>query len=365
MKGATPRDGSSAGGAGTAVRKLRSRLEVQIHPADIRRRVIYLFLSRRDLLRAAVPAFFFFGFLLCGAFLAPAVVASFLSGRDYGTLKAEHEQQGKRLQALVQHLEELYPRGQDLRLETQRLFLAYGLSEESEGQGGYPVPVAEAPESAYRPHVERGLKLIAETTENLEAVDVFAREVQEFQAAYSDQVHSTPSIKPLPADSFVLTSPYGERVNPFTQQRETHVGIDLAALEGTPVFATADGVVVFAGRFPASQSIGWWRYGNLVVLRHSDRFVSLYGHCSELRVHQHDKVRRGDLIATVGSTGWSSNPHLHYEVRHREPEGDYEPIDPRIYILDHRWEGQEQFLIRARTAPALHDYQPLPKLLAR
>jgi murein DD-endopeptidase MepM/ murein hydrolase activator NlpD len=352
--------------APAAGRAPRPRLEIQIHPADIRKRVRYLFLTRRRLAQAALPLGLYLGFLLAGAALAPAVARNFLSGRTYGSLKAEHAQQGKRLLALVQHLEELHPRGQELRFETQKLSLAYGLSdEESKGLGGYPTPVAESPASALRSDIERGRQLIAETGDNLGAVEAFVREIQHFQELHLDQVRTTPSIKPLPADSFVLTSPYGARVNPFTQQRETHVGVDLASLEGTPIHATADGVVAFAGRFPASQSIGWWRYGNLVVLRHSDRFVSLYGHCAELKVRQNQKVRRGDTIATVGDTGWSSNPHLHYEVRRREAEGDYEPVDPRVYILDHRWDDQERLLIRARSAPPLTDYQPLPRLLAR
>lgn len=353
-------------------RELRqAQWELQIHPADIRRQVRYLFLSRRDLLLLVLAASLFLGFLSMGIYLAPTVVRNYLAVREHAALEAQQTQQGRRLLALVQRLDELYPRGRELRLGTQKLYLAYGLPElDSVGQGGFPVEIPAAPEPGYgdrkyRERIERGQRLIADITQELQVVEAFAREIEAFQEAYGEQVRSTPSIKPLPAGTFVLTSPFAERISPFTEQREVHAGVDLAALQGTPIHATADGVVAFAGRFPQRLSVGWWRYGNLVVVRNNESFVTLFGHCDEIKVRQGQRVQRGEVLATVGNTGWSTSPHLHYEVRRREEGGDFQPVDPRVYILDHRWDDQERLLVRVRSAPPLTDYQPLPPLFTR
>jgi murein DD-endopeptidase MepM/ murein hydrolase activator NlpD len=353
-------------GGGTEGERKRSHLELQIHPADIRREVRYLFFSRRAVLLWGTGLTLFVAYIGFALYLSPRVVGNFLSARERSALEAERTQQGRRLHALVQRLDELYPRGRDLRTEIEKLYLAYGLpGDESMGQGGYPVTVPPVPPSKYSDSVERGQHLIADITQELQVVEAFTREIEEFQRAYGEQVRSTPSVKPLPEGSFVLTSPFGDRVSPFTERREVHAGIDLAALPGTSVFATADGVVAYAGRFPQRLSVGWWRYGNLVVIRNNDSFVTLFGHCDEIKVRQGQKVKRGDLIATVGNTGWSTSSHLHYEVRRRDGDGDFRPVDPRIYILDHRWDDQERLLIRARSAPSLTDYEPLPRLFAR
>jgi murein DD-endopeptidase MepM/ murein hydrolase activator NlpD len=80
-------------------------------------------------------------------------------------------------------------------------------------------------------------------------------------------------------------------------------------------------------------------------------------------VRRGQRVEQGEVIARVGSTGLSTNPHLHYEVRRRDADGEFRPVDPRIYILDHRWRDDERILVRARNAPPLDDYQPLPPVL--
>jgi len=114
----------------------------------------------------------------------------------------------------------------------------------------------------------------------------------------------TPSVRPV-ASGFI-TGRFGRRMDPFTGQAAMHRGIDIAAQPGTQVRATADGVVSRAGI--------WGNYGLLVEINHGDGLVSRYAHCSKVLVKQGDRVRRGDRIARVGSTGKATGTHVHYEV---------------------------------------------------
>jgi murein DD-endopeptidase MepM/ murein hydrolase activator NlpD len=114
---------------------------------------------------------------------------------------------------------------------------------------------------------------------------------------------ATPTILPVRG---LVTASYGYRKSPFTGKREFHEGMDIAAPHGTPVVATADGIVRFAG--PAGS------YGNVVFLDHGHGFATAYGHNSTIRVHARQRVRRGEVIAYVGNTGRTTGPHVHYEV---------------------------------------------------
>ncbi|HTN52540.1 MAG TPA: peptidoglycan DD-metalloendopeptidase family protein [Anaeromyxobacter sp.] len=104
-----------------------------------------------------------------------------------------------------------------------------------------------------------------------------------------------------------VTSPFGERTDPFTGARAEHDGVDVGAPEGTPIRASAAGVVRAAGERGG--------YGNAVEIDHGHGLVTLYGHAADLLVHPGDRVEAGQPIATVGSTGRSTGPHLHFEVR--------------------------------------------------
>lgn len=105
-----------------------------------------------------------------------------------------------------------------------------------------------------------------------------------------------------------ITSHFGARISPFTGQYQFHTGLDIASAKGTPVLATADGTVQLAG----------WEggYGRLVILDHGYGFMTYYGHNSVLAVKPGDRVRRGQVIAYMGSSGSSTGPHTHYEVWH-------------------------------------------------
>ena len=149
------------------------------------------------------------------------------------------------------------------------------------------------------------------------SIDLLAETMRrEFPGAASYASDSAPHTMPSiwPAAGFV-SSPYGLRFD----GTEFHQGIDIAADMGAPIVATADGVVTAAG----------WNggYGNMVDVDHGGGIVTRYGHASALAVTVGQQVRRGEVIAYVGSTGRSTGPHVHYEVR-----VDGQPVNPAGYL---------------------------------
>lgn len=118
------------------------------------------------------------------------------------------------------------------------------------------------------------------------------------------------------------SSGYGERIDPIHQTRSMHAGFDLAAPAGTRVAAAASGEVVHAG--PAGT------YGNLVRIRHDDGFETRYAHLSRIDVQLGDRVEIGQAIGAVGSTGRSTGPHLHFEIRKQG-----KALDPTSYLPLH------------------------------
>ncbi len=124
-----------------------------------------------------------------------------------------------------------------------------------------------------------------------------------------------------PLDSIVHSSSYGWRQSPFGQGWKFHAGLDLEGDRGDAVYAVQRGLVVFAGWYGG--------YGYVIDLDHGDGVVTRYGHNSRLLVSAGDTVEAGDLIAQMGSTGWSTGPHLHFELR-----VDGESIDPSPYFAN-------------------------------
>lgn len=124
---------------------------------------------------------------------------------------------------------------------------------------------------------------------------------------------SLPSISPV---NGWLASGFGIRISPFTGKKTMHSGVDLASPIGTPVFAPANGVVIFSG-----TKIG---FGNFIMIAHGNGVVSRYGHNAQNLVEPGQKVKRGEQIATVGMTGRTTGPHLHYEIlvngKHADPK---------------------------------------------
>ena len=129
-----------------------------------------------------------------------------------------------------------------------------------------------------------------------------------------------PAIQPVAnKDLTRLASGYGMRMHPILKISKMHTGTDFAAHTGTPIYATGDGTVKLSGREGG--------YGNVVVINHGYGYETLYAHMSKVKAKRGQKVKRGDIIGYVGSTGLSTGPHLHYEI-HK----DGKPIDPVSYF---------------------------------
>jgi murein DD-endopeptidase MepM/ murein hydrolase activator NlpD len=132
-------------------------------------------------------------------------------------------------------------------------------------------------------------------------------------------LQNTPALRPTPAGWY--TSGFGKRIHPVSGKRVMHKGLDIAGYTGMEILAPADGTVIWLG--------GRGGYGKTVVLDHGYGVQSHFAHLSNYRTRLGQRVHRGDVIAEMGSTGISTGPHLHYEVRRHG-----RPLDPRNFILD-------------------------------
>jgi murein DD-endopeptidase MepM/ murein hydrolase activator NlpD len=334
--------------------------EIQYHPASIRGTVRFFFLSKRKLRWLAVSLAAALLLMAAGIALAPRGVRAVALYLDLAV--AKHEARVARAELLrhLQTLAELDQRVAEARKQQERLALVLGVGQGDSGLGGYTTQV---PERFVDPMAAAAMTRAARLDTACRALEALGTELTAFAARHAELVHTVPSISPLPPDRFVLSSPFGERISPFTGAPDFHTGIDLAASEGTPVLATANGTVEFAGRVPLKTSVHWWRYGNLVILSHGDRYLTLYSHLLSIGVRRGEAVHRGQLLGTVGNTGWSTSPHLHYEVRSREHEsGEFVPVDPRIFVLNYRWSDVEMALAASRRAP-VPPSEPIPTAL--
>lgn len=141
-------------------------------------------------------------------------------------------------------------------------------------------------------------------------------DLSETQEKLEDYLSYVPTFWPTTGR---ISSVFGYRKDPFTAKKTYHSGVDIAAPKGQNILAAASGKVIFSG----TQS----GYGLCVFIDHGRGMVSVYGHCSKLKVKTGDIIEKGDLIAKVGSTGRSTGPHLHFELRVNN-----EPVDPLKYL---------------------------------
>jgi murein DD-endopeptidase MepM/ murein hydrolase activator NlpD len=204
----------------------------------------------------------------------------------------EMQAQLTRLDALGERLSSLAGlRSQDFRFS------------EAPGLGG-AAPTLMPPQNLSLAEFDDKLSLLARSVETRNDM-MGVLEAQLFEQAVKKKM--IPTMMPVKAP--YNASGFGRRVDPFTGQWAMHDGIDFLADFGSPIVAAAAGVIVFSGLHP--------QYGNMVDIDHGNDLVTRYAHASKLFVKEGDVVQRGHKIAQVGSTGRSTGPHLHFEVRYR------------------------------------------------
>lgn len=163
------------------------------------------------------------------------------------------------------------------------------------------------PDAALPPLPGGGANLAARV-ERLQNVSVSTEtglsRLQVYLMAQSAIIAATPSLLPIAG---WISSPFGYRRHPYDGAFRLHAGIDIAAEPGTPVRAPADGIVIFSGNKEG--------YGKVIVIDHGYSIRTLFAHNSKLFVNHGIRVKRGEMISEVGSTGMSTGPHLHYEIR--------------------------------------------------
>lgn len=285
------------------------RLTILVVPEDSRR-VRKIVLSRWMIQAASCLALV----VVCAiGLLTYGYVQRGIDGEELASLRQENVAQRLKLARLAEELESL---DRELVLlaqnhaQVESLVAKEGQKGEAlSGIGGPP----ETDDSA------GGSDLQARIDQVRRQIELQRLSQEEIQATLNDQ-RSLLAAKPSgwPVQGW-LTSTFGMRISPFTGKRKMHEGLDIAARTGTPVFATADGVVTEAGTAPG--------YGKLVVIDHGYGYKTYYGHNSRIFVKIGQRVRRGDKIAAVGSTGSSTGPHVHYEVRRNGV-----PVNPRKYL---------------------------------
>lgn len=225
--------------------------------------------------------------------------AHFRIEEENNRLRQENERQRRQLQKLENRVDAIED-------ASRRLSEISGVTPEEEdanlrGAGGPAILLDEA-----------GIAAVEQRAAQLEA------DLKTYEVALNERA-SVPSIWPVAGE---VTDTFGGRRNPFGGGSEFHSGQDIRAPRGTPVYAAANGVVTLAG----TQS----GYGNIVVIDHGNGLMTRYGHLSKIEATLGQEVKRGELVGEVGSTGRSTGPHLHYEVRINDTA-----VNPGHYLPPH------------------------------
>lgn len=229
------------------------------------------------------------------------------------SLKADLKDRNKQIEAFYTKIDALQLKLIKLNQLEQEIRSYTGLHNTSQDTGDYGIGGLFPEEPEQKDFTEEVYhKFLENMDENVDRLDrkmgdqsedfkILWKTLKEIKAI--QQV--TPSMRPL--EGGWVSSKFGFRQSPFSDKHEFHSGLDIAAHKGTPVMATANGTVTFSGYKGT--------YGKAVYINHGFGIMTRYGHLNRCHVKEGQKVKRGDVIGEVGSTGRSTGPHLHYEVR--------------------------------------------------
>jgi len=269
-------------------------------------------------------AFAILALLICSFFLSANFFSTKVDQAELESLRAENQRLKEKYEQMRWNLNEVSERYSELVQKEIKIRTIFDLpeinAEERQLGIGGPDPLTignlselERDAVATEAEVDRLLRLSRFELEKY-------GEVEQALFNVKDRLNHTPSIWPTRG---WVSRGYGMKYDPFTGYKQMHRGMDIASRTGTPIIATADGKVV--------QTSNDTMMGKYIVIDHGYGFRTRYGHLSQFKVKVGQKVKRGEVIALMGSTGYSTGPHLHYEVIRN---GKF--LSPSKYILNEK-----------------------------
>jgi murein DD-endopeptidase MepM/ murein hydrolase activator NlpD len=255
-------------------------------------------------------------------------IYEFVSLQEMKEQNALHEQQLEMMREKTASLQEKMDKMDALDQELRQMVKGAGTGDSPKGDGGVAGQQKKSPDVSHadynellhatsRLETKTNARIISFITLKTVLSDTAGQQVREMQQLSKQyQASNYPSIWPV---NGTITSNFGYRGNPIGGGTGFHEGVDIAVDYGTPVRVTASGKVTMAGWVDG--------YGNLVEVDHGGGFVTRYGHNSMLLVVVGQEVKTGDIISLAGSTGRSTGPHVHYEVRVNGT-----PTDPMLFL---------------------------------
>ncbi|HUU04290.1 MAG TPA: peptidoglycan DD-metalloendopeptidase family protein [Patescibacteria group bacterium] len=277
------------------------------------------------LVKNAVLAFsflvIFFGFIIFH------YLTMTLDKQKMKRLELDAKDKRQKISELSSTIEDLNKRLKNMEIYKERIMVATGLTSpmalKEVGSGGPEFGNAGdnfsgAPGVIPAPQSLLQVPKTADIRDKAQKIEDSLKSVEKFVNQQKLQLASTPVIWPTRG---YISGVFGNRVHPFTGRYEFHYAIDIATQLGNKIIAPADGVVLVAE--PKQY------YGKMILIDHGFGYVTRYGHLSGFNVREGQRVHRYDVIGTVGTTGRSNGPHLHYEVRYFD-----KPMNPADFILD-------------------------------